>query len=427
VTSASTILDVLEDQTGQRFGEDLIACIKTAPDRELSELAERVTAFRATAPVPAKQHGGELRPYVPVIGRNIREGDHGLNLDRTDFDDPRRAEAAFDSLKHHLLYCHSLAVDDPLGYILDAFATWQPNELWRRDARPRLVNCVHFLERIEPLIRSGAVVLVEDQPWRRGFSRRIVRDLDDLTASADLSDLTGMLRDKLDELEAQGPTAVEVGRQVVLELAEQQLTRGLQAAAAHPGELDLYMPYRHYEAVLQRAAQEALLALPDSPREVELHVLGQLLALPVPGLSQLSVDDLVAVREQDEGFARWRAALERALERVERLDDELLNPQDETLRLIRLELLEQEQALEADIKKSSFLARARVGMKQFGIGSVAAAGLAPVVGPGPAVASGAANAALTLLWDYVRGRGTRERRHALHRQYLVFSPTTPAN
>jgi hypothetical protein len=422
-TATPTVLDFLERACGERFGPDLIRRVEQASLAELTDLLEHHREFRRSAPVPAKAGDGELRPYVPVAGDRTRDAAHGLALRIQDFKHRERALMALDSLKHHLLYCHSVAVDDATGYMLFSATAPQASDDRFRAKRAELVNYLTFLAGIEPLVRSGVVVLVMDVPDPLD-RQRLVPDKAALAADADFSDLSGFFRDHFDEAQKQGGPRFELVRQAMLVRAEQLLARGLQTAAAHPGDLDLYLPFRHYEDLLRAAVRSGQTDAPAGLRQVELHVLDQLLSVPVPGLGRLTVADLVAIRGEEAAFARWREGLERALDRIERLDEDLLDPRAEALRVIRQELQTEQHALEEGIEKSGFLSGARAGLKTFAIGSVA--GVTAIEEPGPGIAAGAMTGALTLIWDYVAGRRGRERTRALHRQYLVFSPSMPS-
>jgi hypothetical protein len=131
--------------------------------------------------------------------------------------------------------------------------------------------------------------------------------------------------------------------------------------------------------------------------------------------------DIVAIRQGEEAFARWRASLERAMERVHRLDPMTLNRESEERRLLEQELLEERQALEAEISKSAVLSQAKRALKDFSVGGLVTIALIPLAGPVAPLLGGAGKAAGGLLLDYFAGRTTLGRARALHRQYLLFS------
>ncbi len=411
-----TVFDVLESQFEIGFGPDLIAVVESASHQQLRELQEHTKAFGKASEVPSKL-ASQLRPYIPSERDDFRRAAHGVYLRPDDFADPRNADIALDALKHHLLYCHSLAIDNPLRWMLDAFtvkpAPYLDDYLQRQ--RTKIANFLRFLVRIEPLVRAQVVVLVEHDIERPSIQDGALDDAAALTEIVDFSDLPveylAMLEDN-EELASQG----------LVYHADHQLACGLDAAAVHPGALDLYLPYRHYEDVLRAVAKEKPQQVPDWVREVELKVLSNLLRVPLPGLAELAPQEIVAVRQGEEAFARWRASLERGMERVAALDAKTLNRDIEEVRLIEGELLEGRQALESEISKSSLLSQVARGWKEFTIGGVVALGLTPLAGPIPGLMGGAGNVGLKLLLNSFTGRRDRDAARALHHQYLLFSP-----
>ncbi len=416
-----TVFDVLENQFGTCFGPGLIGAVEDASYEQLRELQERIKAFGKTAEVPTKR-AGELRPYIPMEKDRLQIAPNEMYLRADDFADARNADVALEALKHHLLYCHSLAIDNPLRWILDAFIIDpKPSMLDYLDRqRAKAVNFLRFLTRIEPLVRAHVVVLVEGDLELPFIQDGALRDTNAVCDAADFSDLPW---DQLASLEPND----EMVRHALMSHANLQLACGLDAAAKHSEALDLYLPYKHYEAILRAIAQERTVQLPEWVREVELQVLSGILKVSLPGLVALEPQEIVAVREGDEGFARWRASLERGMDRVRALDPETINRGMEGLRVINEELLDGRQALEAEISKSSLLSKAKSGLREFSIGSVVALGLIPLAGPAAPLIGGAGNAGLSLLLDMLTGRRNRASAQALHHQYLLFSPGTSTN
>jgi hypothetical protein len=414
-----TVFDVLESQFETAFGPDLIAAVESASYGQLRELQERTKAFGQAAEVPPKGDG-HLRPYIPLETDDFQRAAHGVYLRPDDFADPRNSELALDALKHHLLYCHSLAIDNPLRWMLDAFvvepAPYMEDYLERQ--RAKVLNYLRFLIRIEPLVRAQVVVLVE-----RDIECPYIQDgaLSDSASVADIVDFSDLPAEDLALLE--GDKAL-VSHALVIH-ADHQLACGLDAAATHSGALDLYLPYRHYEDVLRAVVKEKPAEAPEWVREVELKVLSDLLRVSLPGMAELTPREIVAVRQGEEAFARWRSSLERGMGRLGTLDAETLNRDIEELRLIEEELLEGRHSLESEISKSSFLAQAAQGWKEFTIGGVVALGLTPLVGPVPGLMVGAGNIGLKLLLNTFTGRQGRNTARALHHQYLLFSPAQP--
>lgn len=422
-----TVFDVLEDGLGTPFGPELIETVELAPYERLRDLQAHVKAFGKTADVPDKQPA-QLRPYVPLERHEFARVEHELYLRPHDFADPHKASAALNALKHHLLYCHSLAIDNPLRDLLDPFslaADLSPDGYLSRTGylarqRAMLVNYLRFLEQIKPLVRAQVIVWVEHDVTVPFLQDGALPDIAPVAQTADFSDMPA---EDQAVLEARG----ELARHAFASHANDQLAIGLQEVARHSGALDLYLPYRHFESVLRAVAARTPADVPEWPREGELQVLNDLLKVPLPRLAELTPADIVKIREGEQAFAQWRVSLEHGLERLGALDPETLGHNNEELRILEQELLGGRQALEAEIAKSGFLSQAKRGIKEFSIGGVVALGLTPVAGPLPALATGSGQFGLRLLVDLLFGRGKRKHAQALYRQYLLFSPSTSAD
>jgi hypothetical protein len=408
-----TILDLAEAEFEEELGPDLFRAVEHASFDKLSNFQERARDYCRTAEVAAKA-SGQLRPYVPLERHNKAEVAHGLYLRPSDFKRPDRVEHGLDALKHHLLYCHSLAIDDPLPWLLDAFTLGERFSAYKTEARAPVVNCLRFLHQIEPLLRARVVVLVENPIESLPTVHGVLRDREPLIGTADFSDISEEMRERLE-------THGELARMVYVEHADVELARGLEAVNKHTDRLDLYLPYLYYQQILRAVAEEERYGIPEWPREAELRVLGRLLSVRVPRLARLEPADIVSIRQSEAGFERWRNSLERGLRHVSALDPESIGRNAEELRLLRQELLEECQALESDIEASRFLSHAKRGAKEFAIGAVVALGLIPLAGP-VALAGAAGTSGLRMLWNYAADKGERKHAEAVHRQYLLFSP-----
>lgn len=417
--SEPTVLDVLEGNFEQSVGPELIAAVKDASYPRLRELQESVRAFGEAAAVPSKR-GGQLRPYVPLERDEMPGAPSGLYLRADDFADPRNAEIAFDALRHHLVYCDSLAIDNPLRWMLDAFlvkpAPHMTDYLERQ--RRKVLNYLQFLTRIEPMVRADVIVLVESD---LGIPPNLSGALSDTTAVADAADFSDLQAENLVMIEKNET----LGRWALTSHANHQLATSLEAMKTHSGALDLYFPYRHYEDLLRAVIEEDRQELPERIRGVELGVLSDVLKLSLPGLKELKPQEIVAMRQGEAAFAQWRRSLERGMERVRNLDGDALAGDGDERSEIEKELVEGREKLEAEIKKSTFLSHAKRGWRDFSIGSIVALGMTPLTGPGPAMAGGAGQAGLRLILDLFAGRKTRDTAQALHHQYLLFSPGSP--
>src|SRR5205823_990874 len=111
--------------------------------------------------IPAKPDN-ELRPYI--TSKSIRRGKLPFDF-RGAFEQAPVTGEEEDVLKQHLLYCHSVAIHDPLPYYLDCVETsyrWE----W---IKAKITNYLAFLCQVQPLLREGILWLVDDVPFRGGY------------------------------------------------------------------------------------------------------------------------------------------------------------------------------------------------------------------------------------------------------------------
>ena len=403
-----TTVDVFETEFGAQLGPDLIQCVQEASLDQLRDLQDRVSS--GPRPEPPSKTDGRLRPYVPF--GEIRGG-----LDRQDFMHPQRAQTVLNGLRHHLLYCDSLAIEDPLPGLLDHFALDEPVLSLNADKnRRKLVGCLHSLDRVQPLIRAGVLVLVDTTPELRTR----VDLLDDPVKVAGEADFADVPPWKAERLEEGG----QIVRELLINSAAVALSRMLDAADEHPDAVDLCLPFAYYEQTLRAVAQEAEESVAAQAPDVEVRVIQDLLNVTLPTLPNLSQPDLVAVRHTEEALANWRGALERGLGSLHALDQEFLDPQNEALRTIKQELEEEHERVYDDIDRSLFLEPILADHLQFRIGVVSARGVAPVLSSDAAHAS--RGVTLALLVSYVTGLASTSAGE-VHRHYLRFPYSWPAD
>lgn len=150
----------------------------------------------------------------------------------------------------------------------------------------------------------------------------------------------------------------------------------------------------------------------DRVRRHDRTALERLGAVSLPGLDDLPIGEIVAVRAQAEGFDCWRDALGEGLLRIDG------NAAPEAIKdAVAESLLRGGREVEREVKESGLLKAAKGPSKNLAIGAVA--GFA-VGGPPGAVAGGGVSAVLTTLFDYVSGRGDRRAAKALAAHYSVW-------
>jgi hypothetical protein len=409
----NTILDVIRDTFQEDLTPDLIATIADSnlvPYTKLRELSRHLASFSGTARAP-EIPSDHLRPYIPV--NHMRQ--HGgaaptgipLRFYGYDLDNRTSAEAAVNSILHHLLYCHSVAIDDTLGFTLDFFSDWA----WLEERRPQLITYLEFIHMIKPLIESGVVVLIE-RPVESGWNISLTPTLSgaEEEALARRPDYISLLQ------EGESSPVDEAFCQAHVHVASGVIGHELVASHHHGGNLDLYLPFKHYVPVLNTFAERANRELRRGSRTQELRLLGDLLSLDLPRVGTLSADDVVRIRS-DDTFESFRRTLRQALERLRDIPHDF-DHQAEKRRRLSDEMTHAQKQLEAEFKKSSFLSTVQSGVVKLGIGALAATAFkASAV----SLETGATSAILTILYDLWKNRVPPAKR-TLMNHFMVMTP-----
>lgn len=455
----NTILDVIAEAFGEKLSDHLLDSLYRARALDVfDDLIELVQKFCPSAALPEKKG---LRPYVPLYRpwtteppRPIR----GLRLrwNSSDFDKlehPEKAVRVVDSLKHHLLYCHSLALDDPLPLLLSFVESPR--------ARCRLLNYLGLLKRIAPLVKKEYIVLVEPafwqnfkvfredswaaqtlfsgkypagaDPYRRppGFftsyaevadpyrDLSLPADFDESVAkAADFSDVPGH---ETSEFNAASPS-VEGGSSKWDFIADGEdfIRIGAAASAFHPHRLDLYFPFRYYETICKKLFEYGLRDAKQHGQALDFR-LSRLLNVQLPELEELRLEDIIAIRETNDDFENWREELSLVLERV----NEPGKSEDQQ-RVEWTKLKGVVKQLEKDLKQSSLKEKLKPAGLTFVIGEVGTVA-GPVIMGAPIFVAGAVGAGVSaflwLVWglgQYASSTATRRRYKAQIQHYLQF-------
>jgi hypothetical protein len=295
-----------------------------------------------------------------------------------------------DALKHRLLYCHSVAVDDAFGYLLYRSSSSRRSEA----TRERLLNYVNFLLHVGPLLRSHVLCLVSSESYvpalaadrRRGnraqpstFKKRLESTLTGSPALEHL-DFREIMAVAPDDVRQEWAQALESsdGRHVIedvnLDAACERVAMSIGAAANAPGALSVYFPFRYDVELL--SAYERLAVDPQSPAlqgAAEAWLLSALIDVELPGLAALDPDELVSIRTQSEEFENWRKALRQAVMRADAFPRHLPGRSAAVKREIGDLLQEGKKRLEASLPKSVALKALRKGAVSMLAGTVSAA------------------------------------------------------
>lgn len=394
--------------------------------RELLQLEELADA------VPPKddQVAGHVRPYLPhplpvIAPRLIR------SLHDVDYYDPLArdvyarvtSEEAFahyrSRLVRRLLFCHSVAIDDPVTFSLPNESTVFPHDAEGEWEARKTLSALTFVAEIRPLVTRNLVTPVpRDKQWYHNWWYRDAwrgprwydvavgypgfdphGGLDSLDLS--VSNLThGLITEGVKEYVVR--TNLESTRAPLLNAIDDAVIR-VGRFIRHHGRLDFdlppdddLLPIGIAEVVAQEAAGAGLLESYARAEAVRVQTLAE---LPIPALDDLAVDALLRLREDSEAFTTWRLELAHALDQVGReIDLEAPDSTEASRRIILEHTWPTLNRLATNTIATPGLAQS--GLQRLGLGALpVATGLLlgePVLG----LATAAGSAAVATAWTY---------------------------
>jgi hypothetical protein len=423
-----TPIELIEAELGQPLSPELAEAVTEddSLDEKLERLSGAARGFVTSKPRLPRREPGMLRPYVP--SRNVRDRAHYYKLAVGEYlFDPQWAdiEGAVDALKHFLLYCDGLAIDDPLAPITGAFDE-SPRRWWsdRSRARARLANYIRFLVTIEELVEEGIVVFVEpDEEIQSRVFALLGEDERTLVArAAEFDDFPEW---------SSGYVQTQSRREGVIGMASQVLAMGLKACIFHNGAVNLHLPFKHSETLLAhvvgRARVEAGVMLPEAQRQAvresaaELQVLRHVLELRVPTFERMKPEAIINVRRED-GFERLRAGIRRAVTMAGALNPAAPGYDRALRQLVYDELSQPQRRMEDEIASSRFLSRLEKGGRNLVLVGVPAIAAATVGGPLAAGGAAVLSEAARLGINWLSGAGKRAADQAYAEHALLFRP-----
>ena len=333
---ASSVVDLVKrmaamDSQG-RLTDGAVRWAERLDPQGILDFANAYEAYVAGWRGPPPPHAG-LRPYTPVAspalgppilgyaGPEIRPtalavelGLGGIGYESVVRDTGRLVT----KLKQLLLYCESVAIDNPLGPTHEVwYGAPGGGVLMGGGQAWALARYVELLAALEPLLTSGALVLVEhphgvdpQSPnlpgWLRA-ERAVLREIDERVrrSPSPAGDETAFRQ--LDEQAA------------VIDMARSLALAGrTQAVHAYAPSQELRDALRTAQVLAFQIVSEQLGFLPPAPRRrarAAGRAAGQAAGDVVPGLESLSLRDIAKVRGGPE-FSALRRDLGNALDRV---------------------------------------------------------------------------------------------------------------
>lgn len=137
----------------------------------------------------------------------------------------------------------------------------------------------------------------------------------------------------------------------------------------------------------------------------------------LPGLSNISVNDLVSIRRNEEAFEVWRTTLSRAMRNLKSLSA-VSDPKHEAKQIFCEEIQPVSMGLQQKIKSKSIKAALKGGAVSFGSGAAASYTINP--NPTVSIATGAMTSMLKIMYDIFESRGVSKDR-TLVRMFSVLT------
>lgn len=358
------VLDFTLAHFGPLTEEELFEAVRSATAADLEKFPDAYTVFAATGTTHAPLlKAGELRPYFPAgdmpawLQGRFSIDNHALKEEGGDW-------KAVDAVKHRLLYCHSVAFDDPMpGVVSLAAAQLRIPQPWHNG----LLNYINLLLHFRGLIRQHVVCPVAHESYLPGHNRPDYIALgEQIEATADKSKPPDV--DEL--LEAAPENVKEIWREnlkhadggILVKSASvvkacERISHALAGVKNAPGRLSLYFPFRYDVHLLERCGPS------DSLREFgdrDNRNLNELVNLEMPNLESLDPTEILSIRSGEE-FERWRRILKSALADAGSQPADLRSRPQEVRNVVDEKLVDGKQELEAAISKSPVLAALRKG------------------------------------------------------------------
>jgi hypothetical protein len=418
-----TIVDVIESSFDAELGPDLISQIDSLPHASLFRFHEAYDDFATRVGTRIGPDNTGLRPYIPAARLHARLRRGILDGTGTSFDDLGVVDASMEALHRLLLYCHSIALLNPLVYITDLIRLGSSKDY----VRNRLANYLSWINYARPLIDSGTLLLLENREASIGWYGELSNSWELANryfAEADFSDTIELPQAEAQRLlreEAESATGA-------LEHAIDNVAHEWAVAADSGFAIDHFLPTKLYLTALQAfisdshmyPVEDAAVRNPSVIHKLDAMRLMALLQLDLPDF-EFSARDLVQVREGEQ-FVQWRADLGSALDHVILLADHDLLGHGEGLRILQEELISKRRDLEKSTGRSKYLSEARAGNTTLITGALTAVALSSWLNPAIGVASLAISTALQRAWAFRRSK-VKNADVALLNHYVLFTKT----
>ncbi len=373
----SNVLDFALDYFGPQDESGLYAAVSVSTPTQLEEFVEEYRCRVSNGLLqPPELKNSELRPYLHTNHDLPAWAKGGLQLDLEAFETSEKMWRTVDAIKHRLLYCHSVALNDPLSD-LATLAAAQMRQSQPGRGMTALLNYVQLLIHMGKLLRDNVLCLVPPafySPARVGPYQQRAEMYQRLSSvpggrnfwkQADIQEILKnapeTTRTEWESALHSGGTSEELIRSVNFDAACQRIADALSATTDLKNCASIYLPYR-YDIELLLACQSALIHshLPGF-RDADNWLLSRVIDMEVPGLCSLDPEQIVELRSDSAEFAMFRNELSSAIRAADSLPMNTLDRAGEIKRLTSVELASAKEKLELSLGKSPTLAALRKG------------------------------------------------------------------
>ncbi len=352
-------ITVIEAALGEELGPDLIASIDVLPSERLVAMAQAYVEFaeEGTSILGPASQAAELRPLVTFQAMRTVAAKFGLGIDPKGFyqwSPGSSPDLVEDAIKRLLLYCHRLVLDDPFIYTCDYLKYGEPDGALRAEVRRKVGANLSLLSYLRPLVEHEIVVFVPQDRAGRAPAPDAA-SVSRIAAESDFGHFNP------------GPMHPYV-QQFWSEVAFQSVKATLLLGNEFPSRFDFFFP----DPVFVNAAVVELRGhRPESVGTAERHSreLNYLLEVHIPRLDDLTVADVLAIREQGDAFILWRDSLRSALGAASDVNARI-DPNGERMRAIRDELEVAQARLRENVAKSPVLHSSSRGVLRLALGGL---------------------------------------------------------
>lgn len=366
--------------------------------KELAKLAHTLPDYYRKMRLPPKSDG-ELRPYISpkLAGRKL--GITTVVSDPSEFNQSIGFTEMTKNIKKYLLYCHSICIHDPLQYLLDFFA-FNPYGDISVSYLP-MVNSL-FIEyaKLGKLIKDRIVIPISDEKFG------IWPDV-------------SVTSEEQDYLKAQLPELKDVAGFLGSVITDQQARISFLENRA-----DLFLTHQDFVTVLGKLLQfyETRFASRQILEPFKAAILGE---ISVINPDEVSIDDIVRMRRNDELFAKFRDTFGRILAELYDPNSTYTDLDGEFKGKVKDELAKWKDEVSIQKKKSPYMKKILESSDKVLIGAIGG-GITGFALGGPAgasigaIAAGGIPPAIEAIRDFLRVAWDHSENATLRRHFLAI-------